>query len=123
LSSPEAAQHAAELMRDALVDPIQIDELGLEIECSIGIALWPEHGSGPSTLLKRADIAMYTAKTNQLGVATYDPESDINSPRRLALATDLSRAIDAGELVVYYQPKARISDGKVIGVEALVRWN
>jgi EAL domain-containing protein (putative c-di-GMP-specific phosphodiesterase class I) len=52
----------------------------------------------------------------------YDAEVDTNSPRRLALATDLTRGIESGELVVHYQPKARLADGVVVGVEALVRW-
>jgi EAL domain-containing protein (putative c-di-GMP-specific phosphodiesterase class I) len=72
--------------------------------------------------MKRADIAMYEAKGGGQGVGVYEVENDDLSVRRLELAGALRRAIDDGELMVYYQPKARLSDGVIIGAEALVRW-
>jgi EAL domain-containing protein (putative c-di-GMP-specific phosphodiesterase class I) len=95
--------------------------MALEVAGSIGIALAPQHGTDAATLMKRADIAMYEAKQST-GVGVYEAESDDLSVRRLELAGALRRAIDDGELMVYYQPKARLSDGAIIGAEALVRW-
>jgi len=95
--------------------------MALEVSGSIGIALAPVHGTDAATLMKRADIAMYEAKAGS-GVGVYEAEDDDYSVRRLELAGALRRAIDEGELMVYYQPKARLSDGAIIGAEALVRW-
>jgi len=108
---------------NTFAEPVVIDDLALEVRGSIGIALWPEHGLDPSTLLKRADVAMYWAKAAEDPVAVYDAGRDHNTPRRLSLAGELRQAIDENRLVVHFQPKANVSDGKVIGAEALVRWN
>ena len=122
LSSVLQAEAVAGQIIDALAAPFIIDELTLEVGASIGIAFAPEHGDDAATLLQRADVAMYEAKTAKAGTAVYSVERDNYSPRRLALAGELRQAIENGEVVVYYQPKARLSDGKVIGTEALVRW-
>ena len=95
--------------------------MALEVGGSIGIALAPAHGTDAATLMKRADIAMYEAKGGP-GIGIYEAEDDDYSVRRLELAGALRRAIDDGELMVFYQPKARLSDGAIIGAEALVRW-
>ena len=94
----------------------------LETEASIGIALFPEHGDDVDTLLRRADVAMYLAKEANVGIELYAPERDHYSPARLGLLSELRRAIEHGELVLHYQPKASLEDGKVRSVEALVRW-
>jgi diguanylate cyclase (GGDEF)-like protein len=120
---------AAELMalgntiQRSFTDPFAVDGFGLEIGVSTGFALFPDHGADPSTLLQRADVAMYDAKASSTNhIEIYDPTRDANSPRRLSLATDLRTAIEAHELVLHYQPKARMSDRRVHGVEGLVRW-
>ena len=74
------------------------------------------------TLVQHADVAMYVAKDAHAGTSVYDPEQDTNDAARLALAGELRRAIEIGELVVYYQPKADLATGRIVGVEALVRW-
>jgi diguanylate cyclase (GGDEF)-like protein len=119
--------HLAEVVGTALqrslVDPIDVNGLQLQVTASVGIALSPDHGTDPVTLMQRADIAMYSAKGAQARVPiVYDPSRDVSSLRRLALAHDLRQAIDQGAITVAYQPKARLSDGVVIGVEALARW-
>jgi diguanylate cyclase (GGDEF)-like protein len=118
----KVAVGAARQVRDSLEEPFLLDELVLDVRASIGIALWPMHGDDPSALLKAADVAMYAAKHSEAGVQTYRPDDDHHSPRRLALASDLRRSIDAGELLVYHQPKAELGDGRVVATEALVRW-
>lgn len=105
-----------------LEEPIVIEELPLQVQVSIGIALFPTHGSDALTLLRRSDVAMYTAKKAHLFYKLYDSTQDMYSPRRLALMGALRKAIINNELMLYYQPKVEISTGKVSSVEALVRW-
>lgn len=106
----------------ALERSFQVEGVGLDVEASIGIALSGEHGDDATTLLRHVDIAMYVAKSQNLGVFAYDSDSDGHSPERLALLGELRRAIENRELCLHYQPKVRISTGEVIGAEALVRW-
>ncbi|MGH9205679.1 MAG: putative bifunctional diguanylate cyclase/phosphodiesterase, partial [Acidimicrobiales bacterium] len=73
-------------------------------------------------LLQHADVAMYLAKAQHVGVVHYDPEHDHYDAANLGLIADLRHAIDAGELVMHYQPKVALEDGRVEAVEALVRW-
>jgi diguanylate cyclase (GGDEF)-like protein len=117
----EGAIAVAHDIRSRLAAPLPVAGMALEVGGSIGIALGPEHGTDGATLMKGADIAMYEAKRGQ-GVAVFEAETDDFSVRRLELAGALRRAIDDGELLVFYQPKARLSDGAIIGAEALVRW-
>jgi EAL domain-containing protein (putative c-di-GMP-specific phosphodiesterase class I) len=84
--------------------------------------LCPQHGDDGSVLLRHADVAMYAAKVEQLPLQLYGPEIDRSNPRRLALVNDLRAAIDDGLLTCDYQPKVRVQDAGVTGVEALVRW-
>ncbi len=105
-----------------LEEPFVIEDLPLQVQASTGVALYPTHGSDALTLLRHADVAMYTAKHAHLGHMLYDPAQDTYSPRRLALMGALRKAIANSELKLYYQPKVEISTGKVQSVEALVRW-
>jgi diguanylate cyclase (GGDEF)-like protein len=118
-----AAVSVARKLRKALEEPFTIHGLALQIEASVGIALYPEHGDDVHSLLQRADVAMYVAKEHPAGCEVYARERDEYSPDRLTLLTDLRRAIDTGELVLHYQPKADLRTGDVNGVEALVRWS
>jgi EAL domain-containing protein (putative c-di-GMP-specific phosphodiesterase class I) len=102
---------------------VSLLDLEIDVRGSIGVALSPLHGNEPSVLLQRADVAMYEAKAAHSGVNLYDPERDENTPRKLALAAELRRAIDEGMLEVFYQPKMSVGTGEVIGAEALVRWH
>ena len=95
----------------------------LEIDASIGLALHPLHGEDNETLQQRADIAMYSAKQSGRGHAIFEPELDRHSPRRLALAGGLRSAINEGQIQLYYQPKADLRTGRIMGAEALARWD
>ncbi|HEY5179196.1 MAG TPA: EAL domain-containing protein, partial [Dermatophilaceae bacterium] len=106
----------------ALEMPFHVGGIDLDVEASVGVVLSGEHGQDAATLLQRAHIAMYVAKTQNLGVSVYDPDLDGHSPAKLALFGDLRRALDRGELVLHYQPKVSLSTRDVVGVEALVRW-
>ena len=123
LREPGTATVVAEKLLEALRQPFVVDELVLEVDASMGIAVSADHEADVDTLLQRADIAMYVAKQTHTGVTVYAPELDVNSPRRLALLADLRRAIEERALLLHYQPKVELASGEVRGVEALVRWN
>jgi diguanylate cyclase (GGDEF)-like protein len=120
-----AATNAATVvarLREALAQPVSIQEQPVDLTASVGVAAFPEHGEGASVVLQRAEIAMYEAKRKGGGWAMYAPELDAYNPRRLKLGGDLKRAAERGQLRLYYQPKLDIAAGRVCGVEALIRW-
>ena len=106
-----------------LREPFVLEGMRLEIDASIGLALHPAHGEDNETLQQRADIAMYSAKQSGRGFAIFEPELDRHSPRRLALAGGMRHAITEGQIQLYYQPKAELHTGRIIGAEALARWD
>jgi diguanylate cyclase (GGDEF)-like protein/PAS domain S-box-containing protein len=116
------AEKAGRRLLAALEQPFIVDGHPVEVGASIGVSLFPEHGSDPGTLLRRADVAMYVAKRNQSQLSVYAPEQDQHSPVRLGLAAELRNAIEHDQLELFYQPKAELATGRVMCVEALVRW-
>ena len=117
-----SAQQVASALIAALEEPFLVEGYPLQVEASIGIALYPAHGSDSLTLFRHADVAMYVAKKRHEGCALYDTRHDQYNPHRLALLGDLRKAIATHELRLYYQPKADLKTGLVKSVEALVRW-
>ncbi len=118
----EAVRAAASRVVESLCEPFPIDDLSLEIGASIGIAVYPQHAAEPARLLQCADVAMYLAKREGGGVAVYDSRRDHNSVRHLTITGELRKAIEAEQLCFHYQPKIDLASGRVIGVEALIRW-
>jgi diguanylate cyclase len=119
----EASASAAGLrLRAALERSFEVGDIRLHIDASVGIAIFPRHSSDALGLLQRADVAMYEAKRMRTGHEVYVPGRDHHSRERLALIGELHGALQAGQLVLHYQPKADIRTGVVDGVEALVRW-
>jgi len=106
----------------ALHAPFDVGMLHLGIDASVGAVIYPSHGDDVSTLLRRADIAMYEAKRRRLRAQLYTPELDRDSPRRLELATALAEAIRDGAIAVHYQPIIDLGGGRLHSVEALARW-
>lgn len=101
----------------------QIEGSELHVTPSIGMAIFPDNGGDPDTLLRNADIAMYHAKHDGgAGYCFFAPEMQEVASRRLALGNALQRAIRAGEFVMHYQPKVNAASGAIIGFEALIRW-
>ena len=122
-SADEAgARQVVSAVGRALEEPFLVEGYPLHVESSLGVALYPAHGSEPLTLFQHADVAMYTAKLGHEGFALYDASRDQYSPRRLTLLGDLREAIADSQLRLYYQPKAELQTGLVKSVEALVRW-
>ncbi len=117
------AEELAERLLAVLDQPLEVDSVALHICASIGIACSPNHGRSAQELMRHADVALYCAKGSDAGSATYAEEDDEYSIDRLALAAQLRRGIDRGELVVHYQPKVPLQGGETLAVEALVRWN
>jgi diguanylate cyclase (GGDEF)-like protein len=123
LTCVDQATAIADRIQHAIRQPIEIGDLHLAVTGSIGVAVAPADGETTPTLLQHADIAMYQSKNAaDTGVALYDTDQNQHSQRRLTLAADLRDAIDADALDIYYQPKADLATGKVVGVEALLRW-
>ncbi|MDL4771758.1 MULTISPECIES: putative bifunctional diguanylate cyclase/phosphodiesterase [Thermomonosporaceae] len=117
-----AAREIAARLRAALSEPVRLDGMSFDLEGSVGIALFPDHAPDFELLLQRADVAMYNAKEARTGVEVYSPGRDRNSPARLSMLGDLRRAVDRGELELFYQPKVSLHDGQLVGMEALLRW-
>ena len=122
LSDVADADEVLTRLRELIEHEVEVSGLPLSIESSIGYVVAPDDGIDVDDLLQHADVAMYVAKTQHLGVVRYDAAQDHYDAANLGLMADLRRGIDAGELVVYYQPKAALEDGRVEAVEALVRW-
>jgi len=116
------AIRVADRLHAVLETPFAVSDVPVEAAVSVGIASWPDHGDDVHTLLRHADVAMYVAKDAHVRTAVYDAEQDTSDAARLALAGELRRAIEQGELVVFFQPKASLENGCVVGAEALVRW-
>jgi diguanylate cyclase (GGDEF)-like protein len=113
----------AQRVLGALDDPFVAAGLALDVDASIGIALYPDHGDRVAKLLRAADVAMYLGKESLSGYTFFSHGSDPgDGGKRLALIGELRSALDGGQLVLYYQPKIELATGMVKGVEALVRW-
>ncbi|MCW2745022.1 MAG: hypothetical protein JWM48_1572 [Mycobacterium sp.] len=124
---PDADQDTAVGVGDALVramqEPLTLGEVHVEVQASTGVALAPVHGRDLGTLLKRADLALYSSKRTSRRVTVFHAGLEDQGPNRLSLMADLRRALHDGEVVVAVQPKALLATGHVTGVEALARWN
>ena len=120
-SADEALVRAREL-HAATARPVVLETFTMVTKVSIGVALIEGRDADPNELLRQADIAMYEAKNSGTGVELYRPEDGRAVARKLVLAADLPAAVDAGELTVCYQPQADAATGRIVGAEALLRW-
>ena len=102
--------------------PVSLNNQPVDIGCSIGIACYPQHGKDASTLLRRADMAMYSAKRSDTPYAFYDPGCEEHREEHLSLLSEIKRAIEMDELQLFYQPKVTLGDSSVLSVETLIRW-
>ncbi|RZJ10903.1 MAG: EAL domain-containing protein [Rubrivivax sp.] len=116
-----ASEAALEILKD-FENPLHIDNETIDLGAGIGIALFPDHGLDVNVLLGRAELAMYAAKTRQCGSLIYHAQLDAGSQESLSLLTELRQAVENEELRLFLQPKVDLQQGRVIGAEALVRW-
>lgn len=121
LASLEHVDLVIQKILRALEMPFVIEGIPIIVEASIGIALYPDHGTDPDSLIQKADVAMYGAKRSG-SYNIYSIEDDHYSPRRLALMGELRQAIEQNQLFLHYQPKIDLKTRRFTGVEALVRW-
>lgn len=122
ITSPEYAIGFAQTLIRILEEPCVIGEYKLRLASSIGLAFYPQHGSDQNTLMRRADLAMYFAKSTRRGYSIYESSLDEAGLLHLSLESDLNRAIECDELFLEYQPQIDLISGVVTGAEALVRW-
>lgn len=124
LPDSQAAVPVLDKIMVQMQKPVRIEGSELTTSVSIGVALFPDDGRTFDTLLKKADMAMYRAK--EVGRNTYhffNEEMSTQASEHLALRSGLRRALDNGELELHYQPQVQLGTGRVIGAEALLRWN
>jgi len=112
----------AQAIHDCLSLPLKLNDLSVDAEATIGVVSCPKQSVCAVDLLRYGQVAMQAARKRQVPSTEYDSEMEILQVEHLTLACELKHAIDAGELVVYYQPKIDIPQAKIVGMEALVRW-
>ncbi|MEE1921334.1 EAL domain-containing protein [Pseudomonas sp. 148P] len=117
------AADLAQLIVNVLKEPYELDNHRLFSSVSIGISLFPSDAQSAEQLLRNADAALFKAKANgRSGYALYTEELTAHAQQRVETASELRRALEQGELRVYYQPVHDLFSGKMVGAEALVRW-
>jgi EAL domain-containing protein (putative c-di-GMP-specific phosphodiesterase class I) len=102
--------------------PFAVEGLSTVISASVGVSVFPKHGSDAATLLRHADVAVTAAKQQSAGVSFYEPGKDPFSPERLGLTAELRAGIAGGQLVLHFQPIVSVSSTDPDSAEALVRW-
>src|SRR6202040_655486 len=108
---------------EALSRPLVVDEHELRIGSSIGISVYPDHGDSSARLIANADAAMYhVKKSGRSNFAFFTAEMSTFFPKRLAMENELRTALEKNEFVLHYQPKVDMASGRIVGMEALVRW-
>jgi len=121
-SDRQAGLSLARRIAESLRTPIELGDIVLDAPASVGIALFPEDGTDVSTLLQKADVAMYRSKETHADATLYEERFDHHSTAKLALTADLRTAVDSDAIVVHYQPVLDLDTSQVMSVEALVRW-
>jgi diguanylate cyclase len=123
LTHVEDASRVARKAMDVLGTPIEVEGQMLRISSSIGISVFPAHGDNSTRLIANADTAMYhVKKSGRCNFVFFSPEMGAFFPKRLALENELRSALENDEFVLHYQPKVDMRSGRIVGMEALVRW-
>ena len=123
VKEPADAAVAAERLMNVMTAEFVVQGRSLGISCSVGISIFPEHGAEGETLIKNADAAMYSAKERGCNnFQFFTKDMNANAVERLTLESGLRLALDKKELFLMYQPQIEIATGRIIGLEALLRW-
>lgn len=112
----------AECFINCLKGSFTVDQNSIVVSASVGVAVYPEHGSSISNLLSHADFAMYEAKNSSIKICVYDPENDHLAQGHLAMVADVRKALDEKQFELHYQPKISAESGQIVSAEALGRW-
>lgn len=117
------AEHVARRMLDVMRRSFTLDGMGFSIQCSIGVALYPQDGRTLDELIKQADTAMYRVKESGRGnYGFYQPQMNANLLERMQLEHAMRQALGHQHMSVHYQPQVDMASGRIIGAEALLRW-
>jgi diguanylate cyclase len=113
----------AEQFINRLKEAFTIDQNTLVVNASVGVAVYPDHGTTISSLLSHADFAMYEAKNSHLSICIYNPDNDHLAQGHLAMVADVRAALEEKQFELHYQPKISTETGRVVAAEALGRWS
>ena len=117
------ALEVAHRLQSALEMPVALNDSFVDLSASVGIVNYPEHTKDIEHLLSRAEMAMYAAKNSQATVCVYHSGLDVANEENLSLISEIKTAVEQNQLSLYVQPKIDFITGKLLAVEALVRWN
>jgi diguanylate cyclase (GGDEF)-like protein len=116
------AMELAQRVANSLGEPFELEQIVVDAQASVGIALYPSDGTDVEALIQKADVAMYRAKEKRTDLSFYEERHDHHSPAKLALTGELRTAVESGQIVVWYQPEFDLRTEEVPALEALVRW-
>ena len=123
LSDTVEATNIAQRVVATLVEPLTLDGKTVTFRPRVGVAVYPDHADKPGDLMKAASQAKFRAKASRgPSFAVFRPGMRVRAQERLSLEGELRDALGSGQLTLYYQPRLRLADAKLVGVEALVRW-
>ncbi|CAH1211777.1 hypothetical protein PAECIP111893_03472 [Paenibacillus plantiphilus] len=123
LESTEAADKHAQALMGLFDAPFVLGEAEYHVTISVGLSFFPKDGESVDVLIKNADTAMYSAKVHRNEFSSYLPEMNVKAHDRLRMESDLRKALEQEQFTLAYQPLINLDSGKVVGVEALVRWH
>lgn len=119
----EVAEEMAKRLLLAIEQPLELDGIDLHVSASVGISLYPEDGEDEDTLIRNADVAMYKTKKDSSGnIHVYSADDSTEATRFVTTESNIQRGIANNEFMAFYQPKVDMRNGKIIGMEALARW-
>lgn len=118
----ESSKLVVDKIRQAVNAPIVLDNHELTVSAAIGISFYPEDGATVADIVRNADVAMYRAKEDGMGVCFYQPQMNVGATERLEMEMAIRRGLGNGEFWLAWQPQVDLSDGTVSGAEVLARW-